>query len=160
MLALELLPVSRITGPELVLMSSGPLPEEMKVESYEGACLLLAKLIEGDAEFRREIEIGAEGQPRGDAILIAASLYQRAHQAWRREGATPDARAAFGREKGIKICCRCKRPLPLAGFNLDRRASDGRRPVCKECHNSQERKRWAERKEDKIGRVRVLRGRR
>lgn len=39
-------------------------------------------------------------------------------------------------------CSSCGRDLPLASFGVDKRAKSGRKRVCKDCHNDQNRRRY------------------
>ncbi len=117
--------------PELILM--GRDLDDVEAWSYEGACHLLATLISADPDLADVIRRRAAGRPWDDAVLIAGEVLAQAHRAWRQEGATPEARRAFLRASGLKICSSCGRALPLEAFALDRRSSDGRLFCCRPC---------------------------
>jgi 5-methylcytosine-specific restriction endonuclease McrA len=53
----------------------------------------------------------------------------------------------------MKTCCRCKQPLPLSDFNLDRGSKDGRDRMCRHCRKAQKAEYYERNREKVIAKV-------
>lgn len=125
---------------------SGGRQEPELVTSYEGACRLLAALMGPGSELRDLILERFAGRPTVGAFALAAETLQRIHQAERAERIAARRRAAELAARGTKVCSKCGREKRLEEFSRLARNADGRRPECRECHNAEERIRYAARK--------------
>lgn len=119
---------------------------EFRVDSYEGACQLLAVLLRPESELRELILERFGGSPTAAVFAVAAETLQRIHQAHRAERRAARMRAAELAARGTKVCSKCGREKRLEEFGRLARNADGRRPECRECHNAGERSRYAARK--------------
>ena len=52
--------------------------------------------------------------------------------------------------KGLKVCSKCGRELPVEQFSKDKTRKDGLYPICKECDKQQKQQHYQEHKEERL----------